>query len=363
MSTSGLDEAILRILPTERDAQAWLSTPEICRRLEERGHRIDYPKKIRRRLANLEKDKLVISSESGRERLWQRKPWLSGARDTASLMSASEAVAFNVLQRFAGDKLPNAVTRDIEPLFSAAQTRLSQEKTDNHLYRAWANKIDTVDGTFALIRPKLSADIFQTVVTATFFERELLVRYRPAYKSDQGGETREKRLWPLALVESGGVMYMVAQSPDHPPRPEAGRPNWLRTLYRLDRMTSAKESGEGFRYPADFGLRTYIDAEQVFDFMPEAPVTLELAFDGNAGNHLKETPMSKDQRVGELPDGRMKVTGTVTPSLKLRRWLRSLGPCMEILAPQSLRNEFAADYVAMARRYQANPTRRDEIDG
>ena len=351
MAVSSLDEAILRILPTERDSVAWLSTPDIRRQLEARGHRIDYTKKVQRHLAALERSSLVISMASGRELLWQRKPWLAGARDVANLMSASEAVAFHILQRFARDKLPAAVTGDIEPLFRAAETRLSEERGDSRIYRAWADKIDSVDNTFSLIRPKLNAEIFQVVVTAMFFERELLIQYRPVYKVDRDGVIREKRLWPLALVESAGVVYIVAQSPDHPPRPEDGRPNWLRSLYRLDRLTSATGSGKIFQYPSDFKLRTYIDAEQVFDFMPEAPVMLELAFDGTSGNHLKETPMAKDQHIDVLPDGRTKITGTVTPSLKLRRWLRSLGICVEILAPQSLREEFSADYVGLARRY------------
>ncbi|MDB5781271.1 WYL domain-containing protein [Caballeronia mineralivorans] len=349
---SSLDEAILRVLPTERDAVAWLSTPELHRRLEERGHRVGYTKKVQRHLVALEKDKLVISTENGRELLWQRKPWLQGGRDGVNLMGASEAVAFHILRRFAGNKLPDAVTMDIEPLFKAAEVRLSQEKADSRVYRSWADKVDSVDGAFALIRPKLGPEIFQTVATATFFERELLVQYRPAYKGDQAEEPKAKPLWPLALVESGGVMYMVAQDPAHAPRPEKGKTKWLRTLYRLDRIGSVTESGKTFAYPHDFKLRAYIETEQAFDFLPEAPVRLELAFDGNAGNHLKETPMAKDQEIGALPDGRLTVSGTVAPSLKLRWWLRSIGPDVEILAPQSLREEFAEDFAKLAKRYR-----------
>ncbi|WP_235020990.1 WCX domain-containing protein [Caballeronia telluris] len=47
----------------------------------------------------------------------------------------------------------------------------------------------------------------------------------------------------------------------------------------------------------------------------------------------------------------MKVIGTVVPSVKLRRWLRSLGPAAEILAPTTLRDEFARDGGALAKRY------------
>jgi predicted DNA-binding transcriptional regulator YafY len=62
--------------------------------------------------------------------------------------------------------------------------------------------------------------------------------------------------------------------------------------------------------------------------------------------------MSLDQALEVLPDGRLKVSGTVVPSLKLRWWLRSLGANVEILAPASLREEFAADYRRLAERYQ-----------
>lgn len=61
--------------------------------------------------------------------------------------------------------------------------------------------------------------------------------------------------------------------------------------------------------------------------------------------------MSKDQKFEPLSDGRTKVTGTVVPSVKLRRWLRSLGPAVEILAPTTLRDEFARDAAALAKRY------------
>ena len=89
MTTSSLDEVLLRILPTDRDLEPWMSTSRIFQLLEDRGHRVDYLKQLRRRLSMLERDLLVISTVSGRDRLWQRKSWLHGANQVASLMSAS----------------------------------------------------------------------------------------------------------------------------------------------------------------------------------------------------------------------------------------------------------------------------------
>jgi predicted DNA-binding transcriptional regulator YafY len=355
MTTSSFDEAILRILPTDGDSEAWMPTPQVIQLLQDRGHDVDYPRQVRRRLAMLERDQLVLSTIAGRQLLWQRKSWLDGANQMASLMSASEAVAFHALRRFVGDKLPPAVTKDIEPLFKAADTRLSQDREDSRRYRAWVNKIDSVEPTFVLTRPPVSPEVFQTVVTATFFERELHVRYRPAYRKTKMDEITPKRLWPLALVESAGLMYMVAQSPEHAPRPDEGKPDWLRPLYRLDRIISAVDSGHTFAYPRDFRLQDIIEKAQVFDFLPEAPVVLELALEPDEAKRLEERHMSKDQRFEDpLPDGRIKVTGTVVPSVKLRWWLRSLGAGVEILAPTALREEFARDAATLAKRYGAS---------
>ncbi|HDR9152714.1 TPA: WYL domain-containing protein [Burkholderia vietnamiensis] len=351
MTTSSLDEAILRILPTDRDLEPWMPTSRVFQLLEDRGHRVDYLKQLRRRLSMLERDLLVLSTVSGRHRLWQRKSWLHGANQVASLMSASEAVAFHALRRFVGDKLPAAVIRDIEPLFKAADTRLSQDREDSRLYRAWGNKIDVVEPTFALDPPSIDPDVFQTVVTATFFERELHVRYRQAYREAKTDDVKLRRLWPLALVESAGLVYMIAQSAEHPPRPDEGKPNWLRTLFRLDRIISVVDSGIRFAYPRDFRLHDTIANDQVFEFLPETPVVLELALEPTEAKRLGERRMSKDQKLELLSDGRTKVTGTVVPSVKLRRWLRSLGPAVEILAPTALRNEFARDAAALAKRY------------
>jgi hypothetical protein len=349
--TSSLDEAILRILPTDRKSDSWMPTSRVIQLLTDRGHQVDYPRQVRRRLARLEREKLVLCTMDGQQLLWQRKSWLQGANQMAGLMSASEAVAFHALRRFVADKLPAAVTMDIEPLFKAADTRLSQDGEDSRLYRAWVYKIGSVEPTYLLGRPPIDPEVFQTVVTATFFERELIVRYRPAYKEISDEDIKPKRLWPLALVESAGLMYMVAQSPDHPPRPEEGKPNWLRIMYRLDRCISAVDSGTAFAYPRDFNLKATIEKEQVFDFLPEPPVVLELALEPPEAKRLEERRMSEDQRHTPLPDGRIKVTGTVVPSVKLRWWLRSLGAAVEILAPAVLRDEFAREAAALAKRY------------
>jgi predicted DNA-binding transcriptional regulator YafY len=85
--------------------------------------------------------------------------------------------------------------------------------------------------------------------------------------------------------------------------------------------------------------------------MVEPKVHLRLAFDSRSGDHLLASPMSSDQEDTRLDDGRLVIEGTVMPSLKLRWWLRSFGSSVEVLAPQSLRDEFAAEYRKLAEKY------------
>lgn len=268
-------------------------------------------------------------------------------------MSASEAVAFHALRRFVGARLPAAVTMDIEPLFKAADTRLAQDREDSRHYRAWSNKIGSVESTYQLIRPPIDPAIFHTVTTAAFFERELLVKYHPAYRPATAEDDLPKRIWPLALVESSGLMYLIVQLPERSPNSKQGRANPLRVLYRVDRILSAVDTGHVFAYPRDFRLKDMIEEDKTLDFQPEPPVVLELAVDRQNAKRLRESHMSKDQKFDpeSLPDGRFKVTGTVVPSVKLRWWLRSLGAGVEVLAPPSLREEFAREAAALAKRY------------
>lgn len=62
--------------------------------------------------------------------------------------------------------------------------------------------------------------------------------------------------------------------------------------------------------------------------------------------------MAKDQTIAVMPDGRLRVTGTVVPSLKLRWWIRSIGTDVEVLSRKRLRKQLADDYQVLATLYK-----------
>jgi predicted DNA-binding transcriptional regulator YafY len=344
---SALDEAILCILPTEHDARPWMPTPEVILQLRERGHEIPYDKKVLRRLQAMEKNELVFSGGEGKATLWQRRYGLQGIKP--NLMSAHEAVAINALRRFMRNKLPDAIVSDLKPLFDAADVRLSQARHDSQIFRAWQDKVASVSTAFKLEHPQFNPEVFRDVSAATLRENEIAVRYRAAYRKDHAAEALPKTLWPLGIVESGDLVYLVAQDPV---RAQTAGAASSRTMYRLDRIASVTVSGKRFSYPRDFKLKDYVEAQRLFDFLPEAPVKLELIFAADRGqSYVNEVRIAADQVAKVLPDGRVKVTGTVVPSLKLRWWLRSLGPAAEVVSPRSLRQELAAEFRQLAERY------------
>ena len=58
----------------------------------------------------------------------------------------------------------------------------------------------------------------------------------------------------------------------------------------------------------------------------------------DAGEYLLETPLSADQAVVEEGDS-IRIRTTVSDNPQLRWWLRGFGDGVEVVAPESLRDE------------------------
>ncbi|WP_345891234.1 WYL domain-containing protein [Burkholderia sp. Ax-1719] len=205
-------------------------------------------------------------------------------------------------------------------------------------YREWIDKIEVETGSFALRYPEVDPDIFATVSQALFNEQKLEIVYQPRSKIDNA---EAKIVYPLELVEVGGLVYLVAAMPRHP------NP----AMYRLDRLARAAMLPESFVYPRGFRLSVYVREQRQFDFMVEGEIDLRLRFRNGAGNHLLEAPLSEDQQVAQDGDA-LEVRGTVLLTQRLRWWLRAFGPNVEVMRPPSLRAELAAEAKALTALYQ-----------
>ncbi|MBF0160526.1 MAG: WYL domain-containing protein, partial [Magnetococcales bacterium] len=69
--------------------------------------------------------------------------------------------------------------------------------------------------------------------------------------------------------------------------------------------------------------------------------------------HLRETPLSEEQHWTTLDNGWVRIEATVTMTAQLRWWLLGFGHQVEVVAPESLRQEMAAIARQMVQHYDA----------
>jgi predicted DNA-binding transcriptional regulator YafY len=357
---SHYDSEILSFLPANGSGVEGLTTAQVLERAIRAGLPFTYRRAIYRALLALYDQGLVLYDDKpGRVRYWTKKPGASGmAANARGIMRADEALALQLLRRFACNQMPALLADELSALFDVAGDVLAHlpASAPRH-YVKWLGKVAVEPGSFALSHPAIGRGVFATVSQALLMEHELQIRYR--YRTDDPstvGKETTRAVQPLGLVEVGGVGYLVAST----------KRRASPVMYRIDRMLGATLL-DPFVYPATFSLESYIKRQRNFDFFPEGAIRLSLRFRGMAGDHLIESRMSDDQTVTRRGDV-LDVTGTVTSSKRLRWWLRSFGPDVEVLEPQALREELAEEARALHAQYTAAPggaprTRRNRRQG
>lgn len=333
------DSEILRVLPDGEKHEDFISTPEVHRRLQGSPLGKAVVKTVQRGLLKLLEKGFVDVKRRGTSLVWRKRPGAEGLLpEAARQLGREQALALQTLKRFSSRQIPSLVAEFLAPMFDLAEKRLDAAHNDNERrYRKWTEKVEVESGTFPLRHPAIDANIFSDVSHALFNEQKLEVVYRARSKGDA---IAKKTLDPLGLVEVGGLVYLVAGMPSHP------KP----AMYRLDRLSSAVPLADPSVYPSSFVLADYVRQQRQFDFMVEGEMHVVLRFFNHAGDHLIESPLAPDQAVVQAGEA-LEVSGTVLASQRLRWWLRSFGPNVEVRAPASLRAELAQEAQALAAMY------------
>ena len=334
-----LDRDILRLLPDATGEATYIGTGELYERMLEMVPDTPSRKTVLRRLSELEEEGLIEVRRRGVRFEWRRREGAGGlAAQPGSKMTFDQALALQTLRRFSSRQIPELVAESLSAIFDMAETRLQRPIAESERrYARWSGKVAVEGGGFTLHYPAIDRVIFAAVSRALFEERKLKIIYHPRHNTNNN---RAKVILPLGLVEVGGLVYLVGgtEGKQEP------------TMYRIDRLSHAETMLDSFDYPASFSLDVYVKQQRRFDFMVEQEVQLKLKFIEGAGDHLLETPLSKDQKTSRN-GGALFVQGTALLSKRLRWWLRSFGPNVEVLGPASLRDEMAAEAQALARIY------------
>lgn len=235
--------------------------------------------------------------------------WLDQAKGLAvPNLTPQESLLLELAEQHMKNLLPPRLMKSMEGFFAQARRNLGPNG-NARLEREWPGKVRVVATSQPLLPPKIAPEVFEVVSDALYCNHWLNLDYRNA-----GGRRAKVEVMPLGLAQQGQRLYLVCRY--------RGFDN-ERSL-ALHRILSAEMSTLGFERPKDFDLKKY-DDDGRFGFGEGERVHLTFRIERDAGLHLQETPLSTDQQVVELDDGRLQVSATVVDSAMLDWWLRGFG--------------------------------------
>ncbi|MDT9699893.1 WYL domain-containing protein [Streptomyces sp. P17] len=189
--------------------------------------------------------------------------------------------------------------------------------------------------------------LLPAVAEAVWDDRRVVAVYRRGE-----GEVR-RELEPYGLVLKAGVWYLCARVAGH----------GTYRVYRIDRFLAVEAGEERFERDEEFDLPAFWEerAEQFARSILRAGVVVRLSPDGARRLPYAVDPQSAREALAEAgePDGEGWVTVTVPVESEevAHTQLASLGPEVEVLAPDTLRARCAADAVRLAALYGAEQPR------
>lgn len=287
----------------------WTGTTELQQTLQREGVDVNL-RTIQRDLKALA-EQFPLEASGSSPQGWR---WHADApQTTLPNMTGSQALTFMMVEQHLSSLMPASVLDELRPWFDNARQQVAQGSGPLH---RWSDKVRIVPPTQPLIPPAIDADALRVIQEALLHGQRVDVLYESRSKSD----VLNLELDPLALVQRGPVMYLIATGRSL----ASGRPTDEVRRFALHRFRKAWLREEPAKRPKDFVLDDYL-AQGGMGFGNGRQIRLKAVFTRDAGEHLRESRLSEDQVIRELPDGRLEVEATVADTPQLTWWLRATG--------------------------------------
>lgn len=259
-------------------------------------------------------------------------------------LSVPEALTLAMAERHLRDLMPSPMFDQLQPHFKAARKRLEGEPKPTQ-GRSWLDKVITVPPTQPLIAPQINHEVQSVISEALLHERQISIRYRR--REDK--TPVEYRIHPLALIQRGPMLYLYCRIFDYED---------ARTL-AVNRIVSAQLLEDRSEYPPDFSVDQLPEAG-VWGFGSGEKIRLEVIFQHGYGEHLYETPLSKDQVIDELAGGQLRIAATVADTPQLQWWLLGFGEGVRVAKPEAIRKAMKATANKLLQVYCATDDNKEE---
>lgn len=286
----------------------WRSSAELLQMLQREGVEVNL-RTIQRDLQELTAHFPLEFCGSPRGWRWQKDAPISSLPG----MTSSQALTFIMVEQHLKQLVPGSVLEELRPWFDDARRQVREEASPVH---RWSDMVRIVPPAQPLIPPAINSDVLHVIQDALLLGQRIDVLYESRSKK----EALDLEIDPLALVQRGTVLYLIATGKSL----SAGARTDEVRRFAMHRFHSATLRDEKARRPENFDLDEYL-AKGGLGFGNGKMIRLKAIFSREAGEHLYESRLSKDQEIKELDDGRLEVTATVADTPQLEWWLRAMG--------------------------------------
>lgn len=265
--------------------------------------------------------------------------WMQDTRFEIPGITPHAALTFEMVEQHMVRLLPRTIIHNLAPYFSCAKNGL--ERIGNEQYQKWSKKIRVIPQDLPRYEPALDQDTLDAIYQALMEDKIIDVEYRRRNEDN----SLSYQLYPVALVYRGTVGYLICFSA------KKRKPRFF-VLHRFQKVTVLNTP-----IPEDlsFDLDDYIATRGELGFpYSQEKVQLKILIYFEAAPDVIERPISSDQVVEPWDEegNWLQLEAMVSDDFLLRRWLMGLANEVEVLEPQSLRDEFEEISAETASYYQ-----------
>jgi predicted DNA-binding transcriptional regulator YafY len=219
------------------------------------------------------------------------------------------------------------------------------EKLEEGLPPALAEHVDlTLDTLSAHPRDEAFSRHVHLLTRAWAERRVVELDYDPARYSRYGppAERRRAIVRPYLIEPSlqTHALYLIGW--------DEGR-DWTRT-FKIERIRSVTVTDRRFDPPEPTKIQAALSG--AWDIIADQePVLVELRFAPSVAARVQEARWHPSQEVADEPDGSLRWSATVAGTVEIRLWILSWGDEVEVLGPETLREDVASTHRRAATSY------------
>jgi predicted DNA-binding transcriptional regulator YafY len=180
------------------------------------------------------------------------------------------------------------------------------------------------------------SEIIDEVTTAILYNNPIEARYRRLR-----GLSNARRLHPYTLAVFRQGLYLFALDVEA---------QQVKT-FAIERFEDvSRRRSERFELPSGWSPRAHI--AHAFGIIDGKPEDVAVAFSEEVAAYIRERTWHPTQRLGTLPDGRLRLDLRVAVTVELETWILGFGADAEVLSPAPLVEKVTTNLEGALARYR-----------